>query len=128
MSSANLTILASGTLLELLGWVKIQLLVVAFSVLWGQPACHPGAKERDGEKRHIPDNKSWTLPPPILQVSPSELPCSVVQRTSPSFCLFNLLQRSFCSWQWNVLVSSHRHSLAGYWLCYLELDSCVSSG
>ena len=78
MSSANLTILASGTLLELLGWVKIQLLVVAFSVLWEQPACQLEAKERDGEKRHIPDNKGWTLPPPILQVSPSEFPCSVV--------------------------------------------------
>ena len=112
MSSANLTILASGTLLELLGWVKIQLLVVAFSVLWKQPACQLEAKERDGEKRHIPDNKGWTLPPPILQVSPTELPCSVVQRTSPSFCLFNLLQRSFCCLQWNVLVSSHHHSRA----------------
>ena len=42
----------------------------------------------------IPDNKGWTLPPPILQVSPTELPCSVVQRTSLSFCLFNLLQAS----------------------------------
>ena len=41
--------------------------------LWGQPACQPGAKERDGEKRHIPDNKGLTLPPPILQVSPTEL-------------------------------------------------------
>ena len=113
VSSADLTILASGTLLELLGWVKIQLLVAAFSVLWGQPACQHGAKERDGQKRHIVDNKGWTLLPPILQLSPTELPCSVVQRTSPSFRLFNLLHRRFCAWQWNVLVSSHCHSLAG---------------
>ena len=27
-----------------------------------------------GEKRHIPDNKGWTPPPPIFQVSPTELP------------------------------------------------------
>ena len=32
----------------------------------GQPACQPGAKEREGEKRHISDNEGWTLPPPIL--------------------------------------------------------------
>ena len=74
MSSANLTILASGTLLGLLGWVKIQLLVVTFSVLWAQPACQPGAKERDGEKRQIPDNKGWTFLLPFSNSVPLNFP------------------------------------------------------